>query len=97
MSWTHTRSKIANRKKKDPSADITDLRVQLRADRAEDYIRRLLDEAPPLTIEQRTRLAGLLKPPRISGAPPGLLPASRMGGSTAPGSAELNPADGAAG
>ncbi len=30
--------------------------------RAEDYIRRLVDTAPPLTDEQRDRLAILLRP-----------------------------------
>ncbi len=30
--------------------------------RAEDYIRRLVDNAPPLTDEQRDRLAVLLRP-----------------------------------
>ncbi|SDN51099.1 hypothetical protein SAMN05660199_00164 [Klenkia soli] len=29
---------------------------------AEDYIRRLVDSAPPLTEEQRTTLAGILAP-----------------------------------
>ena len=60
MSWTHTRSKIAHIKKHDPSADVTDLRRQLRAERLEDYIKRTVDEAPPLTAEQRLRLAGIL-------------------------------------
>lgn len=62
MSWTHTRSKIAHAKKQDPSADVTDLRRQLRAERLEDYIIRTVDAAPPLTVEQRDRLALLLRP-----------------------------------
>lgn len=61
MSWTHTRSKIAHTKKLDPSADVTDLRRQLRAERLEDYILRTVDAAPPLTDEQRNRLARLLR------------------------------------
>lgn len=60
MSWTHTRSKIALTKRHDPSADVSHLRQQLKAERLEDYIRRTVDAAPPLTAEQRLRLAGLL-------------------------------------
>lgn len=47
-------------KKKDPSADVTELRRQLKAERLADYIERTVDAAPPLTAEQRTRLASLL-------------------------------------
>lgn len=64
MSWTHTRSKIANEKRKNPEADVTELKVQLRADRAQDYIEKLLAEAPPLTADQRAKLAELLAPVR---------------------------------
>lgn len=62
MSWTHTRSRIASAKKADPSADVTDLKRQLRAERLEDYIVRQLAAAPPLTDEERERLARLLRP-----------------------------------
>ena len=67
MSWTHTRSQIALTKKADPSADVTELRRQLRAEKLEDYIRRTVDAAPPLTVEQRTRLAGILVRPIPTG------------------------------
>lgn len=60
MSWTQTRSQIALAKRADPSADVTDLRRQLKAERLEDYIRRTVDAAPPLSPEQRQRLAALL-------------------------------------
>lgn len=60
MSWTHTRSRIAHTKKANPDADVTDLRRQLKAERLEDYIQRTVDAAPPLTDEQRHRLAALL-------------------------------------
>lgn len=36
--------------------------------RAAEYIRKLLDQAPPLTDDQRTRLAELLAPVRKGGA-----------------------------
>lgn len=60
MSWTHTRSQIAVKKRHDPTADVTALRQQLKAERLEDYIRKTVQEAPPLTDEQRRRLAALL-------------------------------------
>lgn len=60
MSWTHTRSQIAHTKKADPAADVTELRRQMKAERLEEHIRRIVDEAPPLTEEQRVRLASVL-------------------------------------
>lgn len=60
MGWTHTRSQIATTKKADPEADVTDLRRQLKAERLEDYVRRTVDGAPPLTSQQRERIARLL-------------------------------------
>jgi hypothetical protein len=62
MSWTKTRSQIANAKRRDPQADVSGLRAQLKAERLEDYIARVVDAAPPLTAEQRDRLALLLRP-----------------------------------
>lgn len=41
-----------------PEADR--LRTEYRTAKIEDYIRRTVDEAPPLTDEQRRRLARLL-------------------------------------
>ena len=64
MSWTHTRSRIAHAKRTDPNADVTDLRGQLKAERAEAYIEQILADWPPLSDEQRTRLAELLAPVR---------------------------------
>ena len=61
MGWTHTRSEIARTKRSDPQADVTELRRQLKAERLEDYIARTVDEAPPLTDDQRDRLALLLR------------------------------------
>lgn len=61
MGWTHTRSAIAIALRQDPDADVTELRRKLRAERLEEHIRRVVDEAPPLTAEQRDRLATLLR------------------------------------
>ncbi len=38
------------------------MRRDLRALELEEHIRRLVDQMPPLTAEQRERLAGLLSP-----------------------------------
>ena len=46
-----------------PDADTTDLRRDLRAAGAEEYVRGLVDGFPPLTAEQRARLAVLLHTP----------------------------------
>lgn len=61
MSWTKTRSQIAHAKRANPDADVTDLRRQLRAERLAEAIKKTVDEAPPLTAEQRDRLALLLR------------------------------------
>jgi hypothetical protein len=59
--WTKTRSKIALTIRHDPAADVTELRRQLKAERLEDYITKIVDAAPPLTAAQRDRLALLLQ------------------------------------
>jgi hypothetical protein len=61
MSWTKTRSQIATTLKSNPDADVTELRRQLKAERLADYIHSTVDAAPPLTLEQRDRLALLLR------------------------------------
>jgi hypothetical protein len=60
-SWTKTRSQIANKKRHDPDADVADLRQRLKAERLEEYISRVVAEAPPLTPEQRDKLAAILR------------------------------------
>lgn len=62
MSWTQTRSKLAHTLKKDPAADTTALRIQLKAEHLEAYVARVVAEAPPLTAAQRDRIAALLAP-----------------------------------
>ncbi|MGI8577979.1 MAG: hypothetical protein ACR2KG_08695 [Nocardioidaceae bacterium] len=61
MPWTQTRSRIANAKRLDPTADVTELQRQLRAERLEDHVRRIVDGAPPLTADQRDRIALVLR------------------------------------
>lgn len=41
--------------------DVLAAQRDLRAARCEDYIRQIVDSAPPLTDEQRTKLSGLLR------------------------------------
>jgi hypothetical protein len=61
VSWTHTRSEIAHAKKKNPDADVTELLRKLKEERLAEHIARIVDDAPPLTAEQRDRLALLLR------------------------------------
>lgn len=61
MSWTHTRSQIALKKRYHPDADVSDLRQQLKAERLAEYVKRTVDSAPPLTEEQRDKIAALLR------------------------------------
>lgn len=46
------------------AAETTDARRDFAAARLDDYIRDTLAKAPPLSDEQRTRLAELLRPVR---------------------------------
>ncbi len=62
-TWTHERAKVASlsRSRTSDDPDLVAARRDLRAARAEDYIRKLVDAAPPLSDEQRDRLALLLR------------------------------------
>lgn len=62
MSWTQERARVASlsRSRSSDDPDLAAARRNLRAARLEDYISRVVAEAPPLTIEQRERLAMLL-------------------------------------
>ncbi|GEL22751.1 hypothetical protein PSU4_17050 [Pseudonocardia sulfidoxydans NBRC 16205] len=42
---------------------LNDARRELRAAELEDHVRRIVDGAPPLTAEQRNRIATLLRTP----------------------------------
>lgn len=48
------------RRRTDTDPELLDARRDLAAAQLEDYIRRTVDEAPPLTPEQRDRLALVL-------------------------------------
>ena len=71
MSWTQERSKIAHlsreiKRGERPADDpaLTDAYRRFAAAKLNDYILKVLAEAPPLTDEQRTKLAELLRPAR---------------------------------
>jgi hypothetical protein len=55
------RGQLANRSRFHPDEDHTELRAELKARRLEDHIRAVVDSAPPLTAEQRDRLALILR------------------------------------
>lgn len=61
--WTHHRGRIAalTRSRAADDPELIAARQGLKAARLEDYIRRTVDAAPPLTAEQRDRLALLLR------------------------------------
>lgn len=61
--WTSERARYASltRSREPDDPDLLAARRDLRAARAEDYIRDLVAAAPPLTDVQRERLAVLLR------------------------------------
>ncbi len=64
MPTTHqARARVAalSRYRSRNDADLTAARAELKTVVAADYIRRLVDAAPRLTDEQRSRLASLLR------------------------------------
>ncbi len=69
MSVTKARSRVANTAKNHPTdvEAITEARRDLAVAKIEAYVKRVVDAAPPLTDEQRDRLALLLRGPSDSG------------------------------
>lgn len=64
MSWKTARAQLgsATRRYGADSPPAVEARRELRAARAEEYIRELVESAPPLTPTQLERLALLLRP-----------------------------------
>ncbi len=60
----HHRARVANAVLRGDDDAATEARRELKAAVLEDAIRKTVDSAPPLTNEQRTRLAKLLRPSR---------------------------------
>ena len=70
MGWTQERARVASlsRSRVPNDPDLVAARRDLRAARAEDYIKQVLAAAPPLTEEQRRHLAAILHSPGLAGA-----------------------------
>ena len=62
-TWTAERARVASltRSRQPDDPDLLDARRNLRTERLADYITRTVDAAPPLTADQRDRLALLLR------------------------------------
>jgi hypothetical protein len=62
---THGRARVAalSRSRAETDPELVEARRDLAADVLADHITRVVAAAPPLTREQRDRLAGLLRPP----------------------------------
>jgi hypothetical protein len=69
-TWKQKRGKLARLSQSLPSDApvLCELRGELKAQRLEEHIAGVLAAAPPLTDEQRGRLAELLRPVRHGGA-----------------------------
>jgi hypothetical protein len=67
-SWTSERARVASltRSREPSDPDLLNARRDLAAARAEGYIQKLVDAAPPLTADQRARLAVLLLSPGVA-------------------------------
>ena len=63
-NWTHHRARVASlsRTHSADHPDVIEARQALKCSRLEDYVTRVLAEAPPLTDAQRERIARLLSP-----------------------------------
>jgi hypothetical protein len=63
MGWTTERARVASLTRSRPAddPDLLDARRNLRVARLEQAIRDAVGAAPPLTNEQRTRLAAILR------------------------------------
>jgi len=70
VSWTAERARVASLTRSRPAddPDLIEARRNLRAERLAKAIRETVDAAPPLTDEQRGRLAALLRHGTQAGA-----------------------------
>jgi hypothetical protein len=67
-TWQSKRARIARLSKDLPREHphLVELRQELKTQRTQQYIEKVLADWPPLTDHQRTALAELLKPVRVS-------------------------------
>lgn len=61
-TWTHERARIAalSRSRAADDPEIVDARRNMRAERLAQHVAEVVAKAPPLTKEQRQRIAALL-------------------------------------
>lgn len=62
VPWTHHRARVARATQTGDTVADEQARRDLKAARAEDYVRRLVESWPPLTDEQLDVLARLIRP-----------------------------------
>ena len=64
MSWTRDRATVASLSRVRPSNDpqLIEARQNLKAAKLEEYVARVVATAPPLTDEQASRIASMLRP-----------------------------------
>jgi hypothetical protein len=60
MSSATTHAKLSAEFRHRPNGDHTELKRQLKAEVLEERVREVVDSAPPLTIEQRAKIAAIL-------------------------------------
>ncbi|TGA89424.1 hypothetical protein [Streptomyces sp. MZ04] len=57
-----SRSRLGAKRRWNPDADVTEERRELKAALLEAHIKKVVDSLPPLSDEQRAKLALLLRP-----------------------------------
>lgn len=64
MTWTQDRARVAalSRSRRADDPELVNARRSLKATRLEDYVSRVVSEAPQMTAEQLDRVAVLLRP-----------------------------------
>jgi hypothetical protein len=69
-TWKQKRGRLARLSKDLPADDpqLVALRRDLAADRLAEHIEKVVSEAPPLTMEQRDRIAAILRSGTQDGA-----------------------------
>ena len=69
-SWTSERAKVASWSRNRPADDpeLVAARQNLKALKLEEYVSKVVSEAPPLTADQADRIAALLRPANGGGA-----------------------------
>lgn len=63
MSWQAERARVASltRSRTPDDPDLADARRNLRAELLAEHVRKIVAEAPPLSDEQRDRIAAILR------------------------------------